>query len=275
MKLIDNPTLKSKRRAFSLDSLLRTDRIWAQDTQAQEAIISLMQKTLDSRYTLLRNVLLEGLEIPIPLVLVGPPGLRVLYVSGERGVFRARDEFWEKLDERSQNYRSFQPNLITRTELMGKAVDAYLATQVENLPVAEPVLMFSDPGVHVEAIHPNVRVVLMDAMDRYFTALIQGRPFLSPQQVQMIVNMLSHSSDEKESVEATPQKEDAFSMKEDEKRRVALPSIDIPVPNDDVAMRLVKKVPPISNKQWIVLGCMMLINIALIVGFVVFILLSS
>jgi len=275
MKLIDNPNLKSKRRGFSLDKLLGTDRLWGQDIQAQEGIISLMQKSLDSRYTLLRNVLLEGLEIPIPLVLVGPPGLRVVYVSGERGIFRARDEYWEKMDERSQNYRSTQPNLITRAELMGKAVDAYLSTHVENLPVAEPVLMFADPGIHVEAIHPNVRVVLMDAMDRYFTALVQGRPFLSPQQVQMIVNLLSHSSDEPVKEEGAPQKEDAFSMKEDEKHRMALPSIGISAPNDEVAMRLVKKVPPISNKQWMVLGCMMFVNILLIVGFVIYILLNS
>lgn len=275
MKLIENPTLKSKRRSFSLDSLLRTDRLWAQDTQAQEGIISLMQKSLDTRYTLLRNVLLEGLEIPIPLVLVGPPGLRVLYVSGERGVFRARDEYWEKLDERSQNYRSSQPNLITRTELMGKAVDAYLATHVENLPIVEPVLMFADPGVHVESVHPKVRVVLMDAMERFFTALVQGRPFLSPQQVQMIVNLLSHSSDEMEKEESVPEKEDGFSMKDDEKPKRTLPSIDIPVPNDEAALRLVKKVPPITTKQWIVLGCLMFVNIALIVGFVIFILLNS
>ncbi|MBN1536379.1 MAG: hypothetical protein JW908_06570 [Anaerolineales bacterium] len=274
MKLIENPNIKDKRRKFSLDNLLKTDRLWTQDTQAQESIIPLMQKSLDARYYLLRNVLLEGLDIPIPLILVGPPGLRVLYVSGERGIFRARDEYWEKLDERSQNYRSAQPNLITRTELMGKAVDAFLATHVENLPVVEPVLMFSDPGVHVESIHPNVRVVLMDAMERFFTALVQSRPFLSPQQVQMIVNLLSHSMEQPESEESAAPKQDAFSMKDDEKARMTLPVIDIPVPNDDAAMRLVKKVP-ISNKQWIVLGCMMLVNILLIVGFVIFILISS
>lgn len=274
MKLIENPTVKDKRRSFSLDNLLKSDRSWAQDTQAQEGIISLMQKSLDARYFLLRDVLLEGLEIPIPLVLVGPPGLRVLYVSGERGVFRARDEFWEKLDERSQNYRSSQPNLITRTELMGKAVDAYLATHVENLPIAESVLMFADPGIHVESVHPSVRVVLMDAMERYFATLVQGRPFLSPQQVQMIVNLLSHSTELPESEEGAPQKQDAFSMKDDEKQKRSLPSIEFPVPNDEAAMRLVKKVP-ITNKQWIVLGCMMMVNIALIVGFVILILFNS
>jgi hypothetical protein len=274
MKLIENPTVKEKHRGFSLDNLLRSDRTWSQDTQAQDGIINLMQKSLDARYFLLRNVLLEGLEIPIPLVLVGPPGLRVLYVSGERGVFRARDEFWEKLDERSQNYRSSQPNLISRTALMGRAVDAFLATHVENLPVAEPVLMFSDPGVHVESVHPIVRIVLMDAMERFFTALVQGRPFLSPQQVQMIVGLLSRSMELPEGEEGEGQKQDAWSLKEDEKPKRTLPVIDIPLPNDEAALNLVKKVP-ITNKQWIVLGCMMLINIALIVGFVILILINS
>jgi hypothetical protein len=274
MKLIENPTIKEKRRGFNLDSLLRTDRSWSQDTEAQEGIIALMQKSLDARYFLLRNVLLEGLEIPIPLVLVGPPGLRLLYVSGARGVFRARDEYWEKLDERSQNYRSSQPNLISRTVLMGKAVDAFLATHVENLPVVEPVLMFSDPGVHVESVHPNVRIVLMDAMERFFTALVQGRPFLSPQQTQMIVSLLSNSMEIPENEEGAAQKQDAWSMKDEEKPKRTLPTIDISLPNDEAAVNLVKKVP-ITNKQWIVLGCMMLVNIALIVGFVIFILFNS
>jgi hypothetical protein len=268
MKLIENPAIKEKRRGFNLDNILRTDRSWSQDTEAQDSIINLMQKSLDARYFLLRNVLLEGLEIPIPLVLVGPPGMRVLYVCGVRGVFRARDEYWEKLDERSQNYRSSQPNLISRTVLMGKAVDAFLATHVENLPVVEPVLMFSDPGVHVESVHPNVRIVLMDAMEHFFAALVQGRPFLSPQQVQMIVNLLSNSMEVPEGEEGAPQKQD------DEKPKRTLPAIDISLPTGEAAVNLVKKVP-ITNKQWIVLGCMMLVNIALIVGFVIYILLNT
>ncbi len=274
MKLIENPATKEKRRSFNLDNLLKSDRTWAQDTQAQESVIGLLQKALDGRYFLLRNTLLEGLEIPIPLVLVGPPGLRVLYVSGARGVFRARDEFWEKLDERSQNYRTSQPNLISRTALMGRAVDAFLATHVENLPVAEPVLMFSDPGVHVESIHPNVRIVMMDAMERFLTALVQGRPFLTPQQIQLIVNLLSRSMDLPEDEVSAPQKQDAFSLKDEDKPKRNLPAIEIPLPNDRAAMNLVKKVP-ITNKQWVVLGCMMIINIALIVGFVMLILLNS
>lgn len=266
--------MKEKRRGFNLDKLLKTDRTWSQDTQAQDSVISILQKSLDGRYFLLRNVLLEGLEIPIPLVMVGPPGIRVLYVSGARGVFRARDEYWEKMDEKSQKYRAAQPNLITRTMLMGRAVDAFLSSHVENLPVSESVLMFSDPGTHVEMQHPPVRIVLMDAIDRFVTALLQGRPFLSPQQIQVIVNLLSRSMNLPQTEKTTPLKQDAFSMKDEEKPKRELPSINIPVPNDETAIRLVKKVP-ITNKQWIILGCMMLVNILLIVVFVFLILLNT
>ena len=275
MKLIENPTMKEKRHVFNLDNLLKSDRTWSQDMQAQEGVISLLQKSLDSRYFLLRNVLLEGLEIPIPLVMVGPPGIRVLYVSGIRGVFRARDEYWEKMDEKTQNYRPSQPNLITRTMLMGRAVDTYLASHAENIPVSEPVLMFSDPGIYVEMSHPPVRIVLMDAMEHFITSLVQSRPLLIPQQIQTVIALLSSSMNLPESAEdSLPQIRDAFSMKDDEKPKKQLPALNVSLPDDEAAMKLVKKVP-ITNKQWIILGIMMLVNIVLIVGFVFLILLNT
>ena len=63
-------------------------------------------------------------------------------------------------------------------------------------------------------------------------------------------------------------------MKDDEKPKRQLPALNVSLPDDEAAMKLVKKVP-ITNKQWIILGIMMLVNIVLIVGFVFLILLNT
>ena len=68
---------------------LRHGSSWYADMQAQETVVSRLENALDDSFTLIRNHILPGLDIPIPLTLVGPSGVHVIYASGIKGIYQA------------------------------------------------------------------------------------------------------------------------------------------------------------------------------------------
>jgi hypothetical protein len=276
MKVIDNPKTQGKSSsAKPLDDLvstLRFGKTWSTDMHAQASVIALLDKSLDNRYIMLRNVQLEGLDIPIPLVLVGPTGVRVLYPSASRGVYRAKGEIWEQMDDRSRMYRAAAPNLLTRTELMARAVAAFLTSREVPLPEIEPILMFSDPGTHVESVRPSVRIVLVDGLERFIGGMLQSRSYLDKIEVQKIVDLLTRLSGIDPDASPYPER-DAFSFS-DEDKPSRLSTLTDSLPRGEGVVSSLNKIP-FSNRQWGLLGCMAVFNILLLVAFVILILLTS
>ena len=283
MKVIDRSApVKQDRNPAMMDRVLsRLGQSWKQkEVQAEEAIIEALQKVLDNSFVMLRNVVLEGLDVPIPLVLVGPPGMWVIYASTSKGVFRAREDSWEELDDRTQQFKLARPNLLTRTKMMARAVETYLTTHVQHLPLIEPVLFFNDPGIHVDSTRPIVRIVQADALDRLVASFFQARVFLSQENLQRIVEALNSDrgqtqtlpEEQIQAAEAIPEKEDFFSFRdlppEDEVRKSYI------VIEDRSEPPLIKKIP-FNRSQWIILGILILVNIVILMAFVVLILLSS
>jgi hypothetical protein len=251
---------------------LRHDPEWLRDTQAQDVVVNALNRMLDNRYYLIRNATIEGLEIPIPLILVGPPGVWVLYPSALKGIFRAKGSDWEKMDDHRQTYSPAKPNLVTRATLLGTAVGTYLSDRGYAQYKIEPVLIFTDPGTHIETVHSAVRMVLMDALDRFVNSLIKSALIISWKEGQVLVNILSKEANLEESEPLEPER-DAFSFI-DERQPPKLPEISIPLPKDEKVVKAFKRVP-FTSRQLLLLGLMIVVNILLLVGFVVLILLLS
>lgn len=276
MKIIENPKLQAKGApAGPLDEMissLRFGRSWTQDMQAQEGLLTALDRALDHRYTMLRGVTLEGLDIPIPLVLVGPTGVRVLYPNPSRGVFRARGDLWEQMDDNDRAFRPAMPNLMTRVQLMAQAVAAYLTAQEMGQPEVEAVLFFSDPGTHVDSVRPTVRIVLADGIDRYLAGLLQSHEYLDKQDVQHIVGALTKSMGPLPDESPFPER-DAFDFL-DERKASRLSTLAENMPRGQGVVSTLQKIP-FSNRQWFFLGCLGIVNILILIGFVVYILLTS
>jgi hypothetical protein len=251
---------------------LKYDREWLKDTRAQEIVVGALNKLLDNHYVLIRNATLEGLELPIPLILVGPPGVWVLYPSALRGIYRANGAEWEEMNDRRKRYIPSRPNIINRASLIGTAVETYLSEHGFSQYKIEPVIVFTDPGTHVESVNPSARIVLMDALDRFVTNLMKSALIISWKETQILVNLLSKGAiiAEEESLEPN---RDAFSFI-DEREPVRFPEVSIPLPHDEKVVKAFKKVP-FTNRQLLFLGCMIIVNILLLVGFVVLILILS
>jgi hypothetical protein len=193
MKVIDHtPYFSADGKISALNQVKATMKLgttWVQETQAQTGVMAALERGLDKKFTLLRNVTLPGLEISIPFILVGPTGIYALYVTGLHGMYRARGDIWGTLS--GNTFTPSSTNLMTRTARMARAVQVYLQRQgYEGAGVVEAALLCSDPGLHVESIRPIVRVVQSDALERFANSIAQARVALSPEAVAEVTDRI-------------------------------------------------------------------------------------
>jgi len=274
MRVLDNSTQDrtGKKPDVINRARSRLSQSWSQkEAHAQEVVINALQKVLDNKYVMLREVTLEGPDIPIPLILIGPSGVQVIYASILKGVFRAKEDVWEELDDRTQKFSIARPNLLTRTLLMARAVNTYLAEHGHKLPEVEPVLFFSDPGINVETTRPVVRIVQMDALDRFVAGLLQSQTNLEPEAVQKIANALAGDQVDLGQKPMIDER-DAFAFRDlpPDKPQSLTPKVVI----DSSEPGFLKRIP-FSGRQWLVLGLIILVTIIVLVAFMILILLSS
>jgi hypothetical protein len=277
MKIIENNSQSQKSQPSNplggVIGSLRLGRATPQEMQAQQAVISVLEKVLDNRYFLLRNLSLAEQETPIPLILVGPPGIKVILPIALRGVYRARVDEWDQLDTQRQTYRPAVPNLIVQAGQMAQAVEEHLKAQDINPPPIEPALVFTDTGVHIEMARPSVRIVLIDAIDRFTAGLLQSPALLSKEEVQLTTNCLARSLGIDEERSLYPER-DAFSFADESASRSKGPTIVDRLPRGERAVTTLNKIP-LSNRQWLVLGCLVAINIIILIAVVAFLLFST
>ena len=274
MKVIDRSAKEADKSTFNkitgrIRKIMEFGLSWESDIEAQEVIITQLGKALSNKYILLRNVQLEGLEIPIPLILVGPPGVFVMYTSALKGVYRAKGETWSVMNNRTRKFDPARPNLITRILLMTRAVEAFLARRGHRLLEIQSVLLFSNPGTHVDAIRPAVRVVLMDGLERFISSLAQTRTFLAGEDIQSIIDAILQppaSSAPGAAGGETPvqvQERDAPSLPKAAPTKLTQSYVSF---TNRFAL---------SARQWILLAAIAVLEILLLVAFIVYMLLTS
>lgn len=205
MKIIDLSTLRNENGKIPfrvwVSRSISEGFGWRVDLDAQDHIIPILERILGNEFTLIRDVKLPGLETPIPMVLIGPPGVYVLYASGIKGTFRARGDAWLVLDS-SGNMHSAHPNLPTRTRLYAEAIRKFLAQNSFNLMEIEPVLLFSRPEAFVENIKSPIRIVMCDGLESYAGSLRLLNTLFSPMECSGMVNLLANPEGKRAAEEA-------------------------------------------------------------------------
>ena len=235
---------------------------WVPRMKSQELIIRDLNRVLDFHYTLLRNIPLPDGSINIPLVLLGPNGISVLNNSITKGMFRAEGDDWEEMDNRLRDFKETKPNLITRTRDMAKVFQQFLQESGYEIQV-DGILIFTDPGTHVNTNHPNVRVILMDAIQRFGVSLLKKPQVMTLEEIRQIVNSITEAIQPPE-------------IRTDADRIVPYQQFA-----DNVDSGFLKALNPIQRKmdlsrpQWILLGVFALIDILVLIGFVIFILMTA
>jgi hypothetical protein len=192
MKIIDKTPFVSETGEISLvdraKATMKFGTSWFPEVEAQRQILPIFNQVLDKSYTLLRNITPPGLGATIPFILVGPTGVYVMYVSAQRGTFRAKGEDWGTIANNA--FRPSTPNLLAVTTRMARAVQLYLKRQGYESVTVESALLCADPGMHVDSQRPAVRVVMRDALERFGVSIAQSRAALSPELVYAIAERL-------------------------------------------------------------------------------------
>jgi hypothetical protein len=274
MKIVESARLAEESKDLGvIDKARETLNVsWLKkQASAEDIFISALNRTLDNKYYLLQEVTLEGLEAPIPLILISPSGAHVIFPSSIKGIYRAKEDVWEVLDEHSRRFKAARPNLLTITEQMAHALDDHLKTQGYDLPAVEPLLFFSDPGIHVDTQRPVTRVVLADALERFVAGLLQKQSIVTPETVQKIVRSLVGEVPAA-NLQKIPE-HDAFSFLDNEEQQSQKP----PTPRVVIDQRepdFLEKVP-FNRRQWLILGMLLIVNIIILSALVVFVLVSS
>jgi hypothetical protein len=193
MKIIDQtPFYKANGEISLIDrgkAILQYGSGWIKEIEAQKLIIAVLDKNLDRRFTLLRNVTPSGMNAMIPLILIGPTGIYVACINPHTGTYSARGDQWGVISGGS--LKPENPNLLIRTERMARAVQIHLQHQgYSDLNGVDPILLCSDPTTNVDSVRPIIRVVMRDALERFAVSVAQARVILSPESVFDIVDRL-------------------------------------------------------------------------------------
>ena len=278
MKIIDQTPFFSKETGeISIlergRAMMKFGASWIKEVKAQNQIIAVLGKVLDKNYTLLRNVTPAGLGAIFPFILVGPPGVFVMYVTPLSGMFRAKGDQWGTIS--GNNFINEKTNLLTRTERMAHAIQVLLQRQSYSaITSVDPILLCSDPSVHVDTIRPIIRVVMRDALERFAISLMQARVVLNPESVQdIIVHILNPPKPTQPQPAVTPsatgpEAPASFLAEDPNITAYALPESQTPawsnepgqLPLADMPAR--SKVPLLfgmTKKQWIILIVMFII----------------
>lgn len=275
MKLIDY-TRQPNTPGFMQDLLERVQAwapFWFTEKLAHERLVARLNRDLDNRFLLLKNLPLGDSPEVTPYILIGPPGLVVLNVSTQKGIYRARDESWWELSKTSRRYQPARHNLIRQTMGLTQRFKTFLEQQSLPCPVLLPVLLFIDPGVHVETSRPAVRIVLADGIKNLIANLLQNDDVLAPNQIRVLADFLDRAARPEQVVDLLDDQEDFFGkdlIKEEEK---PVPKAPAPVPQLNLPPVLEKM--GLTRDQWIGVVLLAVITMIVLGGLIFFVLFTQ
>lgn len=179
MKIIDKTPLLDEKGQLSLigriQGSLQYGFGWPAELEAQQKVMLQLDRVLEKGFVLIRNFTLPNSEIVIPMILLGPGGVTVLYVTTIKGFFEAKGDQWNTVVNGRPKPASV--NLLNRVVRFAQAVQVYLERQKVDLAApVEAVLIAADPGAHIESMRPTARVVMSDAIKQFGTSQLQARP---------------------------------------------------------------------------------------------------
>jgi hypothetical protein len=194
MKIIDHtPYFNHETGEISLidrgRAMMQYGANWIKEVEGQREVMTVLGKVLDRSFTLLHNVIPAGLDTRFPMILIGPAGIYVMFVTAMTGMYRAKGDQWGTVT--GSTFKNEKPNLLTRTDRMARAIQVFLQRQGYTTMInVDPVLLCSDPSFNVDSIRPIIRVVMRDALERFAISLAQGRVSITQEAIQDIVQRI-------------------------------------------------------------------------------------
>jgi hypothetical protein len=246
--------------------------------RAQETTIQSLKKVLDNRFVLLRGLVLPGIEPPAPFILVGPPGIWLIEVNANKGVFRVTDDQWEEMDSQTRKYRPARVNLPARTASLAQVVTTQLTDRGLEVQDIEPVIFFTQPGAHVKAVHPPARLVQSDAILRFGTSLLQSQIVYEPEEIQAVINALTEPASAPETASGESGLEiigqpDSSSQVPSQKKDILSSQLSAALNTNEpeIVKRLGRRMA-FTKRQWLILAALLVVNILVFIAIIMVVL---
>jgi hypothetical protein len=179
MKIIDKTPLQDANGTISfvarVQGTLKYGFSWYGELEAQKAVITQLDRSLEKGFVLIRNFTLPNSEIVIPMILIGTGGIWIISATPVKGSFEAKGDQWNVVGNGKSQPASI--NLLDRLSKLSRVLQKYVEIQKINLtsPV-EPVLILTDPATHVDSMRPAARIVRSDAIQQFAASVRQARP---------------------------------------------------------------------------------------------------
>lgn len=274
MKLIEpaqKPTEKDslKKIISQINQLLPFGKT---DEHAEDAIIARFMRVLDSRFIMIRNLPVEGNEGKFPPILVGPTGLILLNVSPAQGFFRAREDSWWEMSKTTRRYGPGRPNLIKQSQEYAQKLAALLDKREKSHPEVVPVLIFANPGVHIETSNPAIRVVLMDGVESLISDIVNSEEVLTPNEINFLADAFEIIENPETAI-PMGEGEDFFGrdlLEPEKKASFKLPKVKLPT---NLSLPPVEEKLKFSPRQWLIIEVLMVLTIVVLVGGIIYVLL--
>jgi hypothetical protein len=196
MNVVDRSEFRSADGKISLQNRLRGTfqygPRWYAEMTAQQVVTDRLNKSLHAEQTLIRNLPVPGTFQTLPMILVGPQGVRVLLATPIGGVFRAKGDDWMSFHGGSRHFRRSRPNYQTEVVEHSRKVTEMLKAQGYELPEIESVLIFTNPRTHIDTARPRTRIVQADAIEHFAANLLQFPDVMNQEDVRVVVDALLH-----------------------------------------------------------------------------------
>ena len=275
MKVIDQTPLQDANGEIGivqrLQGTFKYGFEWYPEMQAQKTVIAHLSRALGKNYTAVRNQTLGASGITVPLALVGPAGIYAAYVTNARGTYQARGDSWGQMY--GINFKPAAVNVLTRTRLFARALQAFIERQGVKLPKpVEPIILAANPGLHIESIQPITRIIMVDALERWAASLETAAPLLTPETAYELADRIVNPRPAKK--QEVDNSEQAFEDNEGTEIPPELieASPATPLPSQGSAK---KRFLRMTTPQLALLGGMILVEICVLIGFAIVIFLNT
>lgn len=238
---------------------------------AEDAIIARFLQGLDNSFVMLRGLPIEGTDRTFPPILIGPTGLLLLNVSTARGFFRAKEESWWEMSKSTHRFSPGRPNLIKQSQEYAQRLASQLDNHQKSHPEVVPVLIFANPGLHIETSNPAIRIVRMDGVDSLLSNFRTSQEVLATNEINSLADALEIIANPNKAI-PMGEGEDFFGrdlLEPEKKSPPKLPKLKLPT---NLSLPPVEEKIKFTPRQWLILEVLLVLTIVVLLAGIIYVL---
>lgn len=285
MKIIDSSPFRDEEGKISLlqqlYGVLEYGFAWRTRTQAADAAVKRLQRTLGKEFKIFRDFSIPGVDARhCIMILLGPQGILALMASPIKGIYRAKGTEWMTFDHRARKFKKSKPNYQEIILNVSSTLKKALESQGLSLIEIESVLIFTNPRTLIDTARPRVRIVPADAVD-YFAANLQQLPeMLDKEDIAYLTDILNRlttpgPAENTEQIlheeipeEPAPENEELFQGDSSD-------YYDFPDPVEISESATTRPRFGLQRRQWLIIGFLFILEILILAFFALLIMSNS